>query len=114
VFVLVALVLLLVLSTPWNVVGFIAGLVAFGGEVAFWNRKVRGRRAAAGAETLIGKKGTAVSECRPHGQVRVDGEIWDARCDEGADRADAVVVTGREGLTLLVTRAGTGPYTRES
>ena len=104
-FLFVALLLLLVLPNPWNLVGFVAGLVAFGGEIAFWNQRVRGGRAAAGAETLIGKTGTAVSECRPHGQVRVDGEIWEARCDEGVDRADAVVVTGRDGLRLVVARA---------
>jgi membrane-bound serine protease (ClpP class) len=44
-----------------------------------------------------------VAECRPAGQVRLDGEIWEARCDEGADRGDTVVVTGRDGLTLVVT-----------
>lgn len=107
-FFFVALLLLLVLPAPWNVVGFIGGLVAFGGEVVFWNRTVRRRRAAVGAQTLIGRTGNVVSACRPDGQVRLGGEIWEARCDEGADKGDAVVVTGREGLTLVVARGAPG------
>jgi len=104
VFFIVALALLLVLPTPWNLVGFVGGLVVFGGEIVFWNRTVRRRRPTAGAETLIGKTGTVVAECRPGGQVRVDGEIWEARCEKGADRGDGIVVIGREGLTLVVAR----------
>ena len=33
------------------------------------------------------------------------GEIWEAHSREGAERGEAVVVIGREGLTLLVERA---------
>jgi membrane-bound serine protease (ClpP class) len=106
VFVLLAIVLLLLLPSPWNVVGFVVCLVLFLGEVAFWHRRVRGQRKVVGAQTLIGAAGTLVSACRPDGQVRVRGEIWAARCDEGADRGDPVTVVGRDELTLIVTRAG--------
>lgn len=102
-FLLLGLVLLLVLPSSWNLVAFGICLVLFLGELAFWNRTVRRNRVAAGAETLIGRTGTVVSDCRPDGQVRLDGEIWHARCTNGADRGDAIVVTGREGLMLLVT-----------
>jgi membrane protein implicated in regulation of membrane protease activity len=43
-----------------------------------------------------------ITDCRPLGQVRVDGEIWAARCVSGADVGTAVRVEGLEGLTLLV------------
>jgi membrane-bound serine protease (ClpP class) len=102
VFILVGLVLLLLLPSPWNIVAFVACFLFSIGEVLFWNRTVRRRRAETGADTLIGKRGLVVSECRPGGQVRVDGEIWDARCDAGADRGEAVLVTGRSGLSLDV------------
>lgn len=105
-FVLIAIVLLLLLPSPWNVVGFAICLVLFLGELSFWHRKVRGQRKVVGAQTLIGARGTLVSPCRPNGQVRVGGEIWAARCDQGADRGDEVAVVGRDDLTLIVTRAG--------
>ena len=101
-FILVALVLLFALPHPWNVVGFAAGLACFAGEVVFWHRTVRGRRAAVGAQTMIGESATVVSPCRPTGQVRLSGEIWAARCEGGADPGDTVEVVAREGLTLVV------------
>jgi|SRR5215216_2981480 len=104
-FLLVALVLLVVLPSPWNALGFVACLLLFGGEVVFWNRTVRARRAAVGAETLIGKTALVVSACLPEGQVRFAGEIWEARSHEGAEQGEMVVVTGRDGLTLLVERS---------
>ena len=58
-----------------------------------------------GAETLIGARAVTVGELRPRGQVRLDGEFWDAVCDAGADAGAPVVVVGREGLTLLVEPA---------
>ena len=101
-FFFLALILLLALPHPWNLVGFAGSLVLFVGEILFWNRTVRRRRAAVGAETLIGETATVLSPCRPDGQVRLSGEIWDARCPSGADSGDTVRVVGREGLKLLV------------
>ena len=103
-FVIVALVLLLALPHPWNVVGFAAGLVCFIGELAFWHRTVRHHRAVVGAQTLIGEQATVISPCRPAGQVRVSGTIWAARCEAGADTGDTVMVVERDRLTLIVER----------
>jgi membrane-bound serine protease (ClpP class) len=105
VFLIVALVLLLLLASPWNIVGFAICFFLFIGEVLFWNGRVRGQRARVGAQTLIGQKATVVSTCRPDGQVRLAGEIWHARCETGADPGDTVVVTARDRLTLVVERA---------
>ena len=104
-FLLLAVALLIALPSPWNAVGFVACLVLFGGEVVFWNRKVRGRRATAGAETLIGQRGSVVVACLPDGQVRLAGEIWEAHSEDGAEQGETVVVTGRDGLKLLVERS---------
>jgi membrane protein implicated in regulation of membrane protease activity len=35
--------------------------------------------------------------------VRLDGELWEARCDQGAARGDSVVVERLDGLTLVVS-----------
>ena len=104
-FLLAALAVLLILDTPWNVIVSAACLVGFASEVAFWNRKVRGRKREVGAEALIHAEGTVVTPCRPLGQVKVAGEIWEARCDEGADPGDTVSVVAIEGLTLTVRKA---------
>jgi membrane protein implicated in regulation of membrane protease activity len=103
-FLFVALVLLLFLPSPWDLVGFVAALVIFLGELGFWNRTVRGRRKAVGAQTLIGKTARVVSACRPNGQVRVSGEIWAASCSAGAGKGEAVTILSRDGLTLVVER----------
>ena len=100
-----AVILLLLLPTPWNVIGFIVVLPIWVLELMAWNRTVKHRRKAVGAQTLIGKDAVVSMPCRPVGQVRLDGEIWEARCDAGASQGDRVRVVGRDGLTLVVEAA---------
>ena len=106
-FFIVALVLLFLLPSPWNFIGFVGGLIVFVSEVLFWNRKIRNGRKTVGAQTLIGKEATVVSVCRPSGQVRIGGEIWAARSSAGADMGETITVVGRDRLTLLVEPART-------
>jgi membrane protein implicated in regulation of membrane protease activity len=40
----------------------------------------------------------------PVGQVRVRGELWEARCSEGAGVGESVRLARIEGLTLVVER----------
>ena len=100
---LVALLLaLFVLPSPWGLVAVVAGAVfeiAETGLFLWWSKR---RRASVGVETLVGKRGVAVGEVAPEGQVKVDGEIWRARCDAGCDAGSPVVVRSVEGLTLVV------------
>lgn len=55
-----------------------------------------------GAETLIGAVGSAVTEIRPTGTVRVLGEVWQARSASAVAAGQPVRVNAREGLTLHV------------
>jgi membrane protein implicated in regulation of membrane protease activity len=55
-----------------------------------------------GVEALVGKVGVATSELWPEGQVKVDGEIWRARCDGGCNAGTKVVIRSVDGLTLVV------------
>jgi membrane protein implicated in regulation of membrane protease activity len=105
VLIFLAVILLLLLPTPWNVIGFIVVLPIWVLELMAWNRTVKHRRKAVGAQTLIGKDAVVSMPCRPVGQVRLDGEIWEARCDAGASQGDRVRVIGRDGLTLVVEAA---------
>ena len=58
-----------------------------------------------GPETLVGSSGRVVTACHPLGQIRVQGELWRARCAEGADVGEQVRVVALDGLTLTVERA---------
>jgi membrane protein implicated in regulation of membrane protease activity len=102
---IVALVLLIFLPDPWDVIGAtvfgILGLL----ELFFWNRTVRGRKKVVGTQTLIGQIAEVRTACRPHGQVFVGGELWEADCAGGADIGARVKVRAVRGLTLEVEPA---------
>ncbi len=53
--ILVAVVLLLVLPGPWNIVGFVVVTLLWFGELFLWSRTVKRKRRVVGAETLIGQ-----------------------------------------------------------
>ena len=94
-----------VLPSPWGLVavGIGAALeIAETGVFIWWSKR---RRATVGVESLVGKRGVAVDTLWPEGQVRVNGEIWKARCAGGCDPGIAVVVRRIEGLTLEVDPA---------
>ena len=98
------------LPTGWGIAVVAAATVIEFAEVGFWFWLSRRRKAVTGAEALPGSRGIVVAECRPEGQVRLDGELWRARCEEGADVGDEVVVERLDpGLVLVVTRAPQAP-----
>jgi membrane protein implicated in regulation of membrane protease activity len=94
-----------VLPTEWAIPVVFLGAVVEVGETLFWLWYSRRRKAQVGAETLIGELAEVVTRCAPLGQVRLQGEIWRARCEEGAERGEHVRVTALEELTLVVERA---------
>ena len=81
---------------------FAALVIGFIGEVKYWQGKVRSRQAAVGSQTLVGRTGEIVRECAPNGQVRIEGEIWAARCASGAAVRQPVRVVSVDELTLVV------------
>jgi membrane-bound serine protease (ClpP class) len=101
-FVGAVLLAIFVAPAPWGLVLVAASAVVEVAETYFWIRFSRRRRIQAGAETLIEARAVVVSSCRPDGQVRVQGELWRARCEAGAEPGETVRIVGREGLTLLV------------
>jgi membrane-bound serine protease (ClpP class) len=104
VLILLAIPLLLFLPSPWNVVSVLILLPVWVLELLGWNRSMKHRRRAVGAETLIGRDAVVTNACRPSGQVRLDGELWEARCEAGSDAGETVRVAGRDRLTLIVER----------
>jgi len=104
--VLAILAALLWLESPWSwVLVGLAAVIEFA-EVFFWMWWGGKRKhAKVGAETLIGREAVVAEACHPTGQVRLDGELWQARCDVGAREGERVRVTALEELTLVVEPA---------
>ena len=119
------LVAVLVLDSPWSIVVIVVGCILEIGEIAVlrrWSKRIDRRTAATtGSEAMIGREAEVVEECRPVGTVRVNGELWAARCSEGAGaarpcasrrrRADArrLAAAARPLGVVLVRRAGPRP-----
>ena len=57
---------------------------------------------------MIGTVGEAITSLAPDGQVKVDGEIWQAHASDGIGVGEHVRITGVKGLTLQVEKAA-GP-----
>jgi membrane protein implicated in regulation of membrane protease activity len=91
-----------VLDEPWTWIVVLAGATVELGEATLFIRWSKRRKSVVGAEALIGQRALVAAECKPVGQVRVVGELWQARCDPGADVGDEVIVKALDGLTLLV------------
>ena len=100
---IVAVVLALtVIPSPWGwVTVIVAGLIdiAETGFFVWWSKR---RRAAVGIETLVGRTAVVVRALTPRGQVKVDGEVWEARAAYDLLPGDEVVVSGVDGLVLEV------------
>jgi membrane-bound serine protease (ClpP class) len=94
-----------VLPHPWGIVAVAAGLTIEVGEAGFWVWLSKRRRAQVGAEALLGAVAEVVTACRPVGSVRVQGELWRARCERGADAGERVRIRALDGLTLVVDPA---------
>lgn len=103
---LIALVLaIFLLPSPWGLVTVVVALVVDVLEVTVGLWYSKRRRASVGTDSLVGATGVAIGELLPDGQVKVNGEIWRARCEIGCDAGTAVVVRAVDGLTLEVEPA---------
>lgn len=91
-----------VLDEPWSWVVVVVGGLLEAGESWFYIRWSQRRRPDVGVEALVGKRAIVSADCRPRGQVRVAGELWQARCEAGAAAGEEVVVSEVDGLTLVV------------
>lgn len=87
-----------VVPWPWGIVTVaVGGLLDVGESLAFlkWSRR---RKAAVGVEALVGQAAVVVTPT----QVRVAGELWEARGAEPLQVGGRVVVREVDGLTLVV------------
>lgn len=106
--ILAILVSALFLSWPWNLVVVLCGAILEVGEVTWGLRLAHRWRPKTGAETMVGQTAVVTVACRPSGQVRLHGELWEATCVAGADVGEAVRVTALHDLTLVAETTPTG------
>jgi membrane-bound serine protease (ClpP class) len=104
-FLLLALLLFLVLPSPWGAIGALASLAAGLFEVVYWQRRMQRRRVKTGVENLVGATGEVTEALTPFGQIRVLGELWKARSASDVPRGSYVRVVAVHGLTLEVETA---------
>lgn len=68
-------------------------------------------RSRAGADLLVGMIATTLTPLKPRGQIRVAGEIWEARCadQEGSIAPGRLVkIRGHDNFVLEVESAPAG------
>lgn len=86
----------------WTVVGAAAVDVAETWVFVRWSRR---RRSSVGVETLVGRTAVVVTANGPRAQVKLDGEVWEARAQRDLLPGDEVVVRSVEHLVLEVEPA---------
>ena|SRR6266571_3939525 len=94
-----------VLPWPWGIVAVVGGGLLDIGESLVLMRWSRRRRVATGAEALVGRTAVVSSPS----QVRVAGELWEARSEDVLVPGDEVEVRAVDGLTLEVSRPSRAP-----
>ena len=105
----VAIILAFFAPWPWNLAAVLTGLGIETVELTWGLRLARRWRPQTGAEAMIGETAEVVVPCHPTGQVRVQGELWEARCDQGADAGELVRIERLESLTLVVAPTRSAP-----
>ena len=104
-FLIALLLALFVLPSPWGAITVVVAIVIDLVEVGVGIRYSKRRKAKVGASALVGVTGVAMDPLGPDGQVRINGEIWRARCDVGCEAGAPIVVRAVDGLTLEVEPA---------
>jgi membrane-bound serine protease (ClpP class) len=95
-------------SEPFMRISLAAILATTGATAAFFifivtmALRTQRQKTTTGVEGLIGRVGTARTPLRPEGRIFVGGELWSARCEEGAETGDKVRVQAVKGLMLMV------------
>ena len=108
-FLLLALLLLFVLPSPWNVIGGLSSVALGVIEVAYLQRRLRHKKVQTGVENLVGSTGEVTERLTASGQIRVLGELWQARSSSELPPGSRVRVVAVHGLTLEVETAEDAP-----
>ena len=101
-FLLIALILFLVLPSPWSIILGLICLVLGVLEVTYWQRRMGRGKVKTGVDQLVGATGEVTERLAPSGHIRVLGELWQARSSSELPPGARVRVVAIHGLTLEV------------
>ncbi len=87
---------------PWRGLVIAFFLVIDIAEIIIWLRW-RKKKSITGAESVVGERGVAITDCKPDGQVKVRGQIWKATCPGGVAAGLEVIVDEIDSIKLVVS-----------
>jgi membrane-bound serine protease (ClpP class) len=108
-FLLIALIVFLVLPSPWSIILGLICLVVGVLEVTYWQRRMGRGKVKTGVEQLVGATGEVTERLAPSGHIRVLGELWQARSSSELPPGARVRVVAVHGLTLEVEPVDEAP-----
>ena len=97
-----AIVGLFFVPDPWRVIFLVLAAFIEVFELFLWIKYLRRYRVRTGVEAMVGEVAEALGPLDPAGQVRVRGEIWNARSSGPVSTGSSVRIQAVEGLTLFV------------
>jgi len=90
----------------WILVVIMAGWLILGVWLFIFTTRILKQQATVGLPSMVGSRGKAAGRLAPEGMVKIRGELWSARSDEGdIESGENILVTGEDGLKLLVRKA---------
>ncbi|MBX3725919.1 MAG: nodulation protein NfeD [Xanthomonadales bacterium] len=100
-------------GVPRGLIGAVAGVSGLAFLAIGWLAiRARRRPVVTGRHELIGHAAIARNDFDGHGHVRIRGENWQARSSGPVRAGETVVVTGLDGLVLLVRPGSPDPPSR--
>lgn len=89
-------------------VGVMVGWGAFCTWLFIFTTHALNKQKPVGLPSMVGAEGSAAGKLAPDGMVKIHGELWSALSEQGdLLPGEDIVVTGEEGLKLLVRKAKT-------
>jgi membrane-bound ClpP family serine protease len=87
-------------------IGVMAVWAAFGTWLFIFTTRALKRQAAVGLPSMVGAVGKVARRLAPEGLVKIRGELWGAKSNEGnIEVGEEVVVVSEHGLKLFVRKA---------
>jgi membrane-bound serine protease (ClpP class) len=105
VLILTLILALVFLPWPWNAAAIVIAVAWEVSGAVLSIRYSRRGRARVGVETMVGTTASVITPLMPDGQVRVNGEIWQAHSEHDASVGEKVLIRAVNGLTLEVEPA---------
>jgi membrane-bound ClpP family serine protease len=94
-----------ILIPLWGILLIMIGWVTYGTITYRAGTQALNQGHPTGLMNMVGIKGEVISPLNPEGMIKVKGELWKARAENGNLAAgEQIIVIGRERLTLVVKK----------